>query len=124
TAIRIGDPVSYPKARRTIEATGGVVAAVSDDEILEAKARIDRAGIGCEPASAATLAGLRALVGAGVIPVGASVAGILTGHLMKDTDAVMDYHLGPEAEGHPLANPPVVIDPTPAALEEILGDVL
>lgn len=124
TAIRIGDPVSYSKARRTIELTNGVVAAVSDEAIMEAKARIDRAGIGCEPASAATLAGLRQLVSDGVIPVGASVAGILTGHLMKDTDAVMDYHLGPDAANHPLANPPQVIDPTPAALEEILGDVL
>ncbi|MDI3341179.1 MAG: threonine synthase [Sphaerobacter sp.] len=124
TAIRIGDPVSYAKARRTIEVTGGVVAAVSDAAILEAKARIDRAGIGCEPASAATLAGLRALVAEGVIPVGASVAGILTGHLMKDTDAVMAYHLGPDAETHPLANPPRVIDPTPAALEELLSEVL
>lgn len=124
SAIRIGDPVSYERARRTIELTDGVVAAVSDSEILEAKARIDRAGIGCEPASAATLAGLRRLVADGVIARGASVAGILTGNLMKDIDAVIDYHLGPGAGERPLANPPVVIEPTLAALEEVVGDAL
>lgn len=124
TAIRIGDPVSYPKARRTVELTDGVVEAVTDPEILDAKAMIDRAGIGCEPASAATLAGLRKLVVAGTIPPNAFVAGILTGHLMKDADAVMAYHLGPGSEGHPLANRPVVIDPTLAALEAVLADAL
>ena len=124
TAIRIGDPVSYPKARRTIELTNGVVEAVTDAEILDAKAMIDRAGIGCEPASAATLAGLRKLVAAGVIAPGAFVAGILTGHLMKDADAVMAYHLGPGSEKHALANRPIAIEPSLAALEKVLGDAL
>lgn len=120
SAIRIGDPVSYSRAVRTIELTDGVVEAVTDDQILEAKALIDRAGIGCEPASAASLAGLRKLVDAGAIPAGASVVGILTGHLMKDADVVMEYHLGAGAEARPLANRPVVIEPTLAALREVL----
>lgn len=124
TAIKIGDPVSYTRARRTVELTQGVVEQVTDEQILEAKAMIDRAGIGCEPASAATLAGIRKLVANGVIPADATVAGVLTGHLMKDTDAIMTYHLGPGAESRALANRPVVIDPTLAALEGVLGDVL
>jgi threonine synthase len=84
TAIRIGDPVSYERASRAIRKTRGVVAAVSDREILAAKAVIDGAGIGCEPASAASLAGLRQLVRRGVVRRGDSVVAVLTGHLLKD----------------------------------------
>lgn len=124
SAIRIGDPVSVERARATVERTDGVVEAVTDEELLEAKAQIDRAGIGCEPASAASLAGLRKLVAAGVIPAHASVAGILTGHVMKDADVVMDYHLGLGSEGRPEANRPVVIEPTLRALEGIVRDAL
>ena len=124
SAIRIGDPVSYTRARRTIEQTNGVVEAVTDDELLDAKAMIDRAGIGCEPASATTLAGLRKLRHSGAIPESAFVAGILTGHLMKDADVVIDYHLGPGSENRPLANRPVVIDPTLDALEGVLASAL
>jgi threonine synthase len=122
TAIRIGAPLGYTKARRTIELTDGVVEAVSDDEILEAKAMIDRSGIGCEPASATSLAGIRKLVQSGVIPPNAFVAGVLTGHVMKDADTVMSYHLGPGSETRPLANRPVVIDPTLDALKGILSN--
>ncbi|HVB76109.1 MAG TPA: threonine synthase [Ktedonobacteraceae bacterium] len=85
TAIKIGDPVSYTRARRVIEQTNGVVEQVSDEEILAAKSVIDRAGIGCEPASAATLAGLRKLVARGIIKRDERVVGILTGHLLKDS---------------------------------------
>ncbi len=120
SAIRIGDPVSYTRARRMIEQTDGVVEAVTDDEILDAKAMIDRAGIGCEPASATSLAGLRKLVRAGTIPATSFVAGYLTGHLMKDADVVMEYHLGSGSENRPLANRTVVIDPTLEALERVL----
>src|SRR5579884_1507011 len=67
TAIKIGNPASVERARRAIEQTRGIVTTVSDDEIMEAKAAIDRVGIGCEPASAATLAGLRRLVREGAI---------------------------------------------------------
>ena len=120
TAIRIGAPVSYPRARRAIEQTDGIVTAVTDAEILEAKAAIDRAGIGCEPASAATLAGVRQLVAAGRLPAGVSVLGILTGHILKDSEAVVNYHgATPPPPG---ANPPVTIDPTLAAVEALLSD--
>ncbi len=85
TAINIGAPVSYARARAVIEATNGVVAQVSDEEIFAAKAQIDRAGIGCEPASAASVAGARKLRAEGVIAPDAHVVAILTGHLLKDT---------------------------------------
>jgi threonine synthase len=124
TAIRIGNPVSYPKARRAIELTDGVVEAVSDEDILDAKARVDQSGIGCEPASAATVAGIRKLVQQGVIQPGDQVAGILTGHVMKDAETVMDYHLGPGSEHRELSNRPVVIEPTIDALRSVLADEL
>jgi threonine synthase len=84
TAIKIGNPVSFTRARRVIEQTQGVVEEVSDEQILAAKAVIDRAGIGCEPASAAALAGIRKLVGRGIIRQDERVVGILTGALLKD----------------------------------------
>jgi len=84
TAIKIGNPVSFTRARRAIEQTRGVVEEVSDQEILSAKTVIDRAGIGCEPASAATLAGMRKLVRRGIIKRDERVVGILTGTLLKD----------------------------------------
>lgn len=120
SAIRIGNPVSYTKARRAIELTNGVVEAVSDDEILDAKARIDQSGIGCEPASAATVAGLRKLVENGIVSPNDNVAGILTGHVMKDAETVMEYHLGADSDQRPLANQPVVIDPDLDALRSVL----
>lgn len=123
SAIRIGNPVSYARARRAVQETDGVVEIVTDDEILEAKARVDRAGIGCEPASAASVAGVRKLVLSGVIAPGQSVVALLTGHLLKDPDTVMDYHLGPGAERRPLANRSVTVEPTMAALRGVLSDV-
>jgi threonine synthase len=124
SAIRIGNPVSYPKARRAIELTDGVVERVTDDEILDAKARIDQAGIGCEPASAATLAGLRKLVASGIVAQSDRVAGILTGHVMKDAETIMEYHLGEGSFERPLANHPVVIDPDLDALRRVLSHEL
>jgi threonine synthase len=92
TAINIGNPANYQRARRAIIETNGVVEEVSDDEILAAKAAVDVSGIGCEPASAATVAGVRKLVRAGVIKPDDSVVGVLTGHILKDPDAVVAYH--------------------------------
>lgn len=92
TAIKIGNPVNYPKAVRALRWTDGVVEQVSDQEILDAKALIDAQGIGCEPASACSLAGVRKLVGAGIIKPHETVAGILTGHLLKDPDTTIGYH--------------------------------
>jgi threonine synthase len=89
TAIRIGDPVSYDKAATAIRATAGVVEEVTDDELMIAKRDIDRMGIGCEPASATTLAGVRKLRAAGVIVPGARVVCILTGHVLKDPDVIV-----------------------------------
>lgn len=88
TAIRIGDPVSYDKAVAAIRATNGVVEEVTDDELMQAKRDIDRMGIGCEPASATTLAGLRKLRASGVIAPRERVVCVLTGHVLKDTGAI------------------------------------
>jgi threonine synthase len=98
TAIKIGAPISWKKSLRGLKATDGVVEEVSDEEILDAKARVDAAGIGAEPASCATIAGLRKLVARGIIAPDARVCGILTGHLLKDPDVVVRYHRG-ELEG-------------------------
>ena len=92
TAIRIGDPVSWPKALYEIQASCGVVERVSEQEIADAKAQIGRSGIGCEPASAATLAGIRKLTARGVIDRGADVVAVLTGNLLKDPDYIYKYH--------------------------------
>lgn len=92
TAIKIGNPVNYPKAVRTIQWTEGVVEQVSDQEIMDAKALIDAQGIGCEPASGCSLAGIRKLVDSGVIKSDETVVGLLTGHLLKDPEATIAYH--------------------------------
>ena len=92
SAIKIGAPVSWRKAWRAVHETGGSVITVTEQEIADAKAMIGRDGIGCEPASATTVAGIRKLVAEGVIKEDESVVGVLTGHLLKDTDYVMKYH--------------------------------
>jgi threonine synthase len=89
TAIRIGDPVSYDKAVNAIRFTNGIVAQVSDEEILAAKREIDAMGIGCEPASATTLAGLHKLRQANVVKTTDKVVCILTGNILKDPDAIL-----------------------------------
>ena len=107
TAIRIGAPVSIRKCERAITETNGWADLVSDAEILDAKAVVDAAGIGAEPASCASIAGLRKLVAKGVIRPGESVAAILTGHLLKDPDAVVDYHAADPSSDRPRANRPI-----------------
>jgi threonine synthase len=116
TAIRIGDPASHDRAVRTIRETRGVVTAVGDREILEAKAVVDAAGIGCEPASAAAVAGARRLVREGTIRPGDSVVAILTGHVLKDPGVVMDFH---RTRGKH-RNPPVTIEARLSAVERLL----
>jgi threonine synthase len=88
SAIRIGDPVSYDKAVAALRYTNGVVEEVSDEELMRAKREIDQMGIGCEPASATTWAGVKKLRAAGVLRDGESVVCVLTGHLLKDVAAV------------------------------------
>ena len=92
SAIKIGAPVSWPKAWRAVQETGGSVITVTEQEIGDAKAVIGRDGIGCEPASATTVAGIRKLVNEGVIKEDEAVVAVLTGHLLKDTEYVMRYH--------------------------------
>jgi threonine synthase len=117
TAIRIGDPASHDRAVRSIQDTRGVVAAVSDAEILRAKAVIDAAGLGCEPASAASLAGIRKLVSQRAIRPSQSVVAVLTGHLLKDPQTVMDFHMRGRRRG---SNPPAEIDADLRSVERIL----
>lgn len=105
TAIRIGHPRSWKKALRAVQKSGGFVMDATDAEIGEAKAMIGRDGIGCEPASAATLAGLRKLAMEGRLDKDASVVAILTGHALKDTDFIISQQEQVEsaavAEVHP-----------------------
>lgn len=121
TAIRIGDPVSYHRARAAIRATNGIVTRVNDDEILEAKAVVDAFGIGAEPASCASVAGVKQAVERGVIQPGQRVVAVLTGHLLKDPDTTLRYHAG--ELGGSRTNPPVTIAPTLEALAAVVeGD--
>jgi threonine synthase len=87
SAIRIGDPVSHDRAVAAIRDTNGVVTEVSDEELMAAKRTIDGMGIGCEPASATTLAGVERLRREGTIAPGERVVCVLTGHLLKDPEA-------------------------------------
>lgn len=87
TAIRIGDPVSHDRAVAAIRDTNGVVEEVTDAEIMTAKREIDRLGIGCEPASAATLAGVKKLKATGVMKDGERIVCVLTGNILKDPEA-------------------------------------
>ncbi|HEX2914700.1 MAG TPA: threonine synthase [Chloroflexia bacterium] len=116
TAIMIGNPVNLPKAVRALQWTNGLVEKVSDDEILAAKAHLDRSGIGGEPAAAATLAGIRKLTAAGVIKPGEGVVGVLTGHILKDPDSIINYHLNTVNPAED-ANQPIQVRPV---LEEVL----
>ena len=110
TAIKIGDPVSFTRARRVIEESNGLVEEVTDAEILAAKTIIDRSGLGCEPASAATLAGIRKLVERGVMKRDESVVGVLTGNLLKDT-----------LTGIPQTGENVVVTASIEAVRRVLG---
>jgi threonine synthase len=94
TAIKIGSPVSWEKALRSVLLSQGQVISIGEQEIADAKAMIGRDGVGCEPASATTVAGIRKLAGAGFIRRGESVVAVLTGHLLKDPDYVSQYHRG------------------------------
>jgi len=94
TAIRIGNPASWRKAARVIQETGGWSLDVSEAEIAIAKAEIGAEGLGCEPASAVTLAGLKKLRAQGAVSPGETVVLLLTGHTLKDADYTIDFHRG------------------------------
>ena len=119
TAIKIGDPASFDRAVESIRYTNGVVTSVSDTEILDAKAVVDASGVGCEPASAASVAGVKRLVREGVIRPSDRVVAVLTGHVLKDPGALLRYHqeLSPAPQ---FANPPVEIEPTVDAVERVI----
>jgi threonine synthase len=110
SAIRIGDPVSHDRAVAAIKLTNGVVEEVTDDELMASKREIDAAGIGCEPASATTLAGVKKLRAAGVIKESDVVVCILTGHILKDPEAALQSAAGSVVE----------IDADIAAVERVL----
>lgn len=92
SAIEINRPVNLPKALRALDRCGGVVREATDTEILDAKAQVGAGGLGCEPASAASVAGLKKLVKEGVIAPSDRVVCVLTGHVLKDPDATVAYH--------------------------------
>ena len=120
TAIRIGNPASWDRAVRTIRETNGVVVSVSDAAIFEAKAVVDASGVGCEPASAASVAGVQLLRARGVIAAGDRVVCILTGHLLKDPESVATYH----GSGAARANLPVEVDADLRDIERVLKGLL
>src|SRR5271166_2138225 len=127
TAIRIGNPASWQKAVNVIRSTGGACEQVSELEIAQAKAEIGAEGIGCEPASAVTLAGLKKLLRQGFVKSQETVVLVLTGNLLKDPDYTMEFHRGDlfkdtawEREGAKLnqfRHAPVVLD---ASLDAVL----
>lgn len=92
SAIEINQPVNFYKCLRALETCDGVVREVTDQEILDAKAQVGAGGLGCEPASAASVAGVKKLRQEGVIAAGERVVCVLTGHLLKDPDATVAYH--------------------------------
>jgi threonine synthase len=91
TAIRIGNPANWRKARRALRETQGFCEQVTDEQIFAAKRALAEDGIGAEPASVATVAGIRKLRAAGRIEAGADVVAVLTGHQLKDTDYVIRH---------------------------------
>jgi threonine synthase len=126
TAIKIGDPVSWPKALLALTTTNGVVERVTEQEIADAKAVIGLCGIGCEPASAATLAGIRKLTKSGTIPPDADVVAVLTGNVLKDPDYIYRYHTGQltapggVAIAPAFGNKPIVVPNDPDAMAALL----
>lgn len=117
TAIRIGNPASWKKAAHVLEATGGACEQVTELEIAQAKAEIGAEGIGCEPASAVTLAGLKKLARQGFVKPSETVVLVLTGNLLKDPDFTIDFHRGElfkdqaqEGSLDALRHPPIVLD--------------
>jgi threonine synthase len=131
TAIKIGSPASWKKAVRVIETTGGVVEQVSEVEMALAKAEIGADGIGCEPASAVTLAGLKKLVKQGFVRKNETVVLILTGNLLKDPDFTLKFHRGDLFAGTeheeeaaevlaPRQRAPMVLDASATAVVKVL----
>jgi len=130
TAIRIGNPASWKKALRVFRESGGAVEEVSEIEIALAKAEIGAEGVGCEPASAVTLAGLKKLVRQGFVKSCESVVLVLTGHVLKDSEYTLKFHRGDlftgtqfESESRQLKSQqrsPLSLEPNVEAVIELL----
>ncbi len=114
SAIEISRPVNLKKCLRAIDICNGVVLAVPDEEIKDAKALVGKYGLGCEPASAATIAGLKHLLADGIVDKDARIACVLTGHALKDPDLTVNYHKDKQGR---FANPPIE---APNDLEQII----
>jgi len=135
SAIEISRPVNLPKALRALDVMKGVTREVSDEEILEHRAMVARWGFGCEPASAASVAGLRKLLEEQVIGKDEQVVCILTGHELKDANATVKYHTGidmkaaqdlaprEKATGKYVNQPIAVADDLAAIIKAIGGEV-
>jgi threonine synthase len=119
TAIRIGAPVNWKKALRALRQTDGLCESVTDDEIFEAKAALTQDGVGCEPASAASVAGVKKLVKAGKIEAGAEVVAVLTGHQLKDPESALRRR-SEEELGRQRIHVDANLDALRAALENVL----
>ena len=127
SAIRIGSPASWKKAVRVLEATGGAVEQVSEVDIALAKAEIGADGIGCEPASAVTLAGLKKLVKQGFVKSEESVVLVLTGHLLKDPEFTLKFHRGDMFTGTESEEEAIILGPqqrAPIVLEASIDAVI
>ncbi|AQT67038.1 Threonine synthase [Anaerohalosphaera lusitana] len=106
SAIEISRPVNLTKCLRALDICDGVVISVPDEEIIDAKAQIGLRGLGCEPASAATIAGLKHLLADGVVDPSAKIACVLTGHPLKDPNLTVNYHKDNKGK---FSNPPVEV---------------
>lgn len=104
SAIEISRPVNLKKCLRAIDVCNGIVRAVPDSAITDAKALIGKFGLGCEPASAATIAGLEVLLAEKIIKPDQTVACVLTGHCLKDPNVTVNYH---KDRAGKFSNPPV-----------------
>lgn len=107
SAIEINRPVNLEKALRALDISEGLVREVNDDAILDAKAKVGAGGFGCEPASAASVAGAKLLREEGVIAPSDQVVCILTGHQLKDPDATVNYHTADQS--HAYSNKPIPV---------------
>jgi threonine synthase len=119
SAIRIGNPVNWKKALRALRLTDGLCESVSDEQIFEAKAALAKDGVGCEPASAASVAGIQKLVQSGKIEDGADVVAVLTGHQLKDPEISIKRRSEREMAQQRLHVEPD-IDKLRAALESVI----
>ena len=119
SAIEILKPVNLKKALRTLEFTNGVVTSVSDESIMDAMAIVSKNGFGCEPASAATVAGAKKLIQQNIIKKDDIVVGIATGHILKDITAIVDYHFN---QNNRFANSPTTVEPNAKEILKIINN--